>query len=175
MAAPIRKGRNGVPPVPVARLHPLFPEDAMKPRLWMVVPALAGALLVGGCDAPRVTEPRADASGGGGPSFLNGPTVSVSYPGSTHPVISWSAVSGVSTYYVIYEVERWDSNGYQGTDRISVAATTSTSATDWNRTYTGITICDFPGGVQEIYSYRVETFVGNTRVDGLAAAHTGDC
>lgn len=144
----------------------------MQRTLWMVVPALALAGLLAGCsDRAQVTGPAAP----GGPLLLNGPTVSVSYPGSTHPVISWSAVSGASTYYVIYEVERWNSSGYEGTDRISVAATTGTSATDTNRTYTGITMCDFPGGVQEIYSYRVETFVGNTRVDGLGAAHTGDC
>ena len=101
--------------------------------------------------------------------------MSVSYPNNGNPVISWNAVSGASTYYVIYEVERWDSNGYQGTDRISVAATTGTSATDGDRTYTAISMCDFPGGVQEIYSYRVETFVNNTRVSGLAAAETGVC
>jgi hypothetical protein len=103
------------------------------------------------------------------------PTVSVSYPGYGSPVINWTPVAGASTYYVIYEVERWDANGYQGIDRISVAATTGTSATDWNRTYTAIPMCDFPGGVQEIYSYRVETFIDNKRSSGLVAAETGVC
>lgn len=103
------------------------------------------------------------------------PTVSVSYPGDTNPVIGWTPVPGASMYFVIYEVERWDSNGYQGIDRISVAATSGTSATDWARTYTGIPMCDFPGGVQEIYSYRVETIIDNKRTSGLAAAQTGVC
>lgn len=100
--------------------------------------------------------------------------MSVSYPGNGNPVISWNAVPGASTYYVIYEVERWSPSGPY-TDYISVAATTGTSATDYDRTYTGISMCDFPGDVQEIYSYRVRTYVGYKLSEGTAAAFTGNC
>jgi hypothetical protein len=106
---------------------------------------------------------------------LGSPSVGVTYPGSANPVISWTPVSGASTYYVILEVERWHPDGTYELDRISVDATTGTSSTDWNRTYTAIGMCDFPGGLQEIYSYRVETFVGNKRTSGLAPAEIGVC
>lgn len=103
------------------------------------------------------------------------PLVSVSYTIYGHPVISWTPVPGASMYYVILEVERWSpENGFE-IDRISVAATTGTTATDGDRTYTAIPMCDFPGEVQEFYRYRVETYVISKVTGGEAGAEVGNC
>lgn len=110
---------------------------------------------------------------------LPSPSASLAYPSGT-PTASWSALVGASSYRLYRVTEQYFvGTGTYATDTELVTITTSTSAADPARAYTGEEMCEIrgthQGGVEERYYYRVEGFFEGWTTSHTVPAAIGDC
>ena len=151
----------------------------MKLRRVHVIPVLLTAVLSACADTP--TAIRADAAA---PALTTYPAPSLTVTNSGgHPLISWSALSGATSYSVSLvvtstETNRQTAESSSDTDEYALGTTTGTSYLDQNHWYLGDSNCmysNYPIVYRESWRYKVTaTFPGGTS-SATAPAPVNQC
>lgn len=152
----------------------------MRLRLPHAFAALALAVLAAACDRPATL---AETEPGGAARLAEAPVLTVSNSGG-YPLISWSALSGATSYSVVYRRTRTvlDKQTLQTESETfdsALGRTTGTSFLDAAHAYTGKSNCTSYGTYATVFSfhtYRVTaSYADGTSATGTVAAPVAPC